>query len=186
MDKGRIDKPKNFDSLWREAKNEIFRLELLNVYKVASETEAFRRYMEGKPLNSLEAPGFKDWLSKIEDKTKNGVTIVDVQVLDLPMSDYLKFGITCASFLAEEKGEKFLFIERKNVSKLIRGFQDYWMFDSKTVIPMNYDEEGSFISKGKPISDQNEISDYLKLKDKLLKIGMPMREFLRVNDIILI
>lgn len=176
-------KPKTFDELWEAAKTEIFRLELLNTYNIDYEAEAFKRYKQGNPINSLEVPGFKDWLSKIEEKTKNGVSIIDVQVLDLPMSDYLKFGISSASFLAEERGEKFLFVERKYVSKLVTNVPDYWMFDSKTVITMNYDSAGRLISKGNPIDDRKEISKYLELKKKLLRAGIPMHEFLRMNGI---
>ncbi len=175
--------PKTFKELWEGAKTEIFRLELLNAYNIDYEAEAFKRYKQGKPINSLDVPGFKEWLSKLEEKTKDGVAIVDIQVLDLPMSDYIQFGISGASFFAEEKGEKFLFVERKNVSKLITNFPDYWMFDSKTVMTMNYDSNGRLISQGKPIDDSKEILRYLELKNKLLRVGIPMQEFLRVNRI---
>ena len=113
-------KNKKFEDLWSDAKTEIFRLELLNTYLVDYEEDAFNRYKRGLEVNSLEIPGFKKWLEDINYKTKNNVRVLDIQVLDLPMSEYLKFGISCASFFAEKKGEKFMFVERNKVSDIIK------------------------------------------------------------------
>ena len=116
-------------------------------------------------------------------KQKNNVRVLDIQVLDLPMSDYLKFGISCASFLAEEKGEKFMFVERNKVLNIINGVEDYWLFDSKIVMPMNYDKDGRFISKGIPTNDQVIVSKYRYVRDALIKKSQFMVEFLRENNI---
>ncbi len=178
------DMQRTFDRLWSESKIEIFRLELLNTYEIGYEADAFNKYKHGKRVNVFEeVPGFRDWLSKIERTAKRGVAIVDIQVLDLPMSDYLKFGIKYGSSFAEQRGEKFLFIERKSISELVDGFTDYWMFDSKTVMLMNYDYEGHLISRSDPINNHTEIWGYLDLKDQLLKIGIPMQAFLKDNSI---
>jgi hypothetical protein len=182
--KPRVNSVKTFSDLWSEAKVEIFRLELLNIYSIDYEIGAFNKYKQGKPVDVFkEVSGFNEWLSKAEQTVKRGVSIVDIQVLDLPMSDYIKFGIKYGSLFAEQKGEKFLFIERKNVSDLIKGFSDYWMFDSSTVMLMNYDSEGHLLSRSNPIKRYSEVSRYLELKDKLLHIGIPMQKFLRDNDI---
>ena len=174
---------KSFEELWSEAKEEIFRLELLNTYLVDYEAETFNKYKKGLKVSGLEIPGFDKWLRDIEQKTKNGVKVLDLQVLDLPMSDYLKFGISCASFLAEEKGEKFMFIERKNVSELIKGIEDFWLFDSKIVLPMNYDKDGRFISKGVPTTNSIIVSKCKNIRDVLIKNATFMHEFLKENNI---
>ncbi len=174
---------KNFQDLWSEAKKEIFRLELLNTYLVDYEMQAFNKYKNGLEVTGLEIPGFDKWLQDIEQKTKNGVKILDIQVLDLPMSDYLKFGISCASFLAEEKGEKFMFIERKDVLELINGIDDFWLFDSEIVLPMNYDKDGRLISMGIPTTNSIIVSKCRHIRDILIKNATFMHEFLKENNI---
>ena len=182
--KPRFNSVKTFSDLWAEAKVEIFRLELLNTYSIGYEAGAFNKYKQGKPIDvSKEVSGFNEWLSKAEQTVKRGVSIVDIQVLDLPMSDYIKFGIKYGSLFAEQKGEKFLFIERKNVSELVKGFSDYWMFDSNTVMLMNYDSEGQLLSRSNPIKERAEVTRYLELKNRLLHMGVPMQKFLKDNNI---
>lgn len=127
---------KTFEELWSDAKEEIFRLELLNTYLVDYEAQAFNKYKKGLEVSGWDIPGFDKWLQDITDKTKDGVKILDLQVLDLPMSEYLKFGIGSASFFAQDKGEKFMFVERNKVSEIIKGVEDYWLFDSEVVLPM--------------------------------------------------
>lgn len=109
--------------------------------------------------------------------------IIDLQVLDLPMSDYLKFGIEMGSSIAEQYGQRFLFVERDKVANLIARFQDYWLFDNKAVIPMNYDPRGRFINKGTAITEPISLSKYIYLKTDLIKRGIPMHEFLKNHKI---
>ena len=176
-------KNKKFEDLWSDAKSEIFSLELLNTYLVDYEEDAFNRYKKGLEVNCLEIPGFKKWLEDINHKTKNNVRVLDIQVLDLPMSDYLKFGISCASFLAEKKGEKFMFVERNKVSDIIKDVEDYWLFDSKVVLPMKYDKKGRFIGRGVPTTDPIIVSECVYIRDNLLKKAQNMKEFLKENNI---
>ncbi len=177
------EKQKGFDEIWKNTRHEIFRLELLNTYLVDYEKEPFERYKRREKFNALEYPDFIEWLSNIEQKVKESVRIIDIQVLDLPMSEYLKFGISTGSIFAAEKGEEFLFIERDKVKDLIFGFQDYWMFDSKIIISMDYDSEGRFIKKEYPIVRDKNLSKYIDLKNELLKVAIPMNKFLRINNI---
>ena len=61
---------KTFEELWSDAKEEIFRLELLNTYLVDYEAQAFNKYKKGLEVSGLDIPGFDKWLEDINHKTK--------------------------------------------------------------------------------------------------------------------
>jgi hypothetical protein len=180
---GEKELSKRFGELWAEAKHEIYRLQLLDTYLVDGEKEAFCGYKKGKAANCIKISGFEEWCSSIEGKSKQGVRIIDMEVVGLPLSEYKKFGISVALLSTNEKGQESFFVERKKVAKLISGFQDYWMFDSKVVIPMNYDKEGHFLGAGSLVVAQDRVDRYVKLREVLLGVAVPMAEFLRTNDV---
>ena len=173
---------KRFRKCWTESKHEIFRLQLLDTYLVDDEKEAFSDYKKGKAVSEITLPGDDEWLSLIEDTTKKGVKIIDMEVVSIPLSEYKRFVIPMM-FSPNSKGQESLFVERKKIAKQISGFQDYWMFDSKIVIPMNYDKEGHFFGSGDIITEPDKIARYVKLKEELLKVATPMSEFLHVNKV---
>ena len=48
---------------------------------------------------------------------------------------------------------------------------DFWLFDDKIVLKINYNSEDRFLG----FEEMNEnISEYIKLKDKLLSIAKPI------------
>jgi hypothetical protein len=106
-----------------------------------------------------------------------------MQVVDLPLNDYIKFGIKYYLNITSKSGQETFFIERKNVNELVRVFKDYWMFDSKRIIPMNYKEYGTYIIMGDPVIMDSVVNKYSELNDKLLDRAMPMSDFLDVNRI---
>lgn len=171
--------------LWDRSKSEIFRLQLLNAYWEDTKTDAFGEFMQGIPPDPMKNSGFKEYREGIAKKKIDGVRIINMQVLDLPISDALKFGIAFLR-LSEESGQKSLFVERKNVADLVKGFRDFYMFDSKIVLNVIYDKdvEGRYLGTEKPITDPEEVSAYIKLRDGLVKAAVPMDDFLRLNGII--
>lgn len=170
--------------LWDRSKSEIFRLQLLNAYWEDTKTDAFGEFMQGIPPDPMKNSGFKEYREGIAKKKIDGVRIINMQVLDLPISDALKFGIAFLR-LSEESGQKSLFVERKNVADLVKGFRDFYMFDSKIVLNVIYDKdvEGRYLGTEKPITDPEEVSAYIKLRDGLVKAAVPMDDFLRLNGI---
>ncbi len=117
------------------------------------------------------------------EKRGESVRIINMQVVDLPLNDYIKFGIKYYLNITSKSGQETFFIERKNVNELVRVFKDYWMFDSKRIIPMNYKEYGTYIIMGDPVIMDSVVNKYSELNDKLLDRAMPMSDFLDVNRI---
>ncbi len=175
----------DFNRLWAESKTEIFRVQFLNTYRVSGEEEQFNAYMEGKTMNLDNDLGTKAWMNNIRKKRVEGVRNINLIVVDLPLSDYMKFAIDVHYNKQVQAGREILFLDRKAVSNIVPGFKDYWEFDSKTVIPMKYDSEGHFLGGGRIIINSEIVSKYTHIKNTLLKHAISMEYFLRVNNIII-
>lgn len=171
---------KKFDEWWTGSKKEIFRLQLLDTYDVESSKKSFEDYRQGKPINTDEIPGYKDWFSRIETKKKQGVKVINLQVVTLPLNDYTRYAVEAILPINSRAGQESYFVERANVANKVSGFQDFWMFDSEKVLLMDYDKKGRFLG-GRILTDPPSIAKYRGLKSGLSKVAVPMKEFLQAN-----
>ena len=87
--------------------------------------------------------------------------------------------------LVLKKGKPSLFIERRSVADLVKWFQDFYMFDSKIVMNIIYDEkvEGKYLGAEELITDPKEVSRYVNLRNKMVKAAVPMEDFLKQHNI---
>lgn len=170
---------KIWTKLYGDAKTEIFRLQLLDTYTVESEERFLTAYKEGRRLPIPEDSGY---FKTMEQKKKEGVRILNLLVVDLPLSLYTRWVTEDVYTVTEKKGQETLMVDRKTVDKITRGKTDYWMFDDSIVMPMRYDEEGHFLGAGRPIEDKRDIAQYSSLKKDLLGVAEPMRVFLRDHN----
>lgn len=139
-----------------------FRLELLQKYSVESELKSFSDFFDnGKidPNKNLR------WHKIISGAKQRGAIINRVHVIRLPLSDYLKYELEEYKFniIAGEN----IFLLNKNDFESDINF-DFWLFDDKIVLKMNYNQNGEFLSFEKITKD---ISKYIKLKNKLLAVS---------------
>lgn len=170
-------------SLWKAASTEIFRLQLLNVYTVEVEREDFDTYKRNGKVDLTQHQAFNDFLAKIRDKLDNGVQVINLNVVNLPLSEYIKFCLTSYLIKRSEIGEKGLLVDRASVSNLVRSYSDFIMFDRKVVLEMLYDNEGHFLGTGRIIRDEDTIRRYALLEDQLLRIAVPINAFINSHGI---
>ena len=173
----------HFDELWNNSKHEVFRVQLLDEYKVEGEKELFENYKKGI---IKEDPGFKEWLTMIEDLTVKGVKLVNLLLVNLPLNEYVKFGIESYLFSTVEKGQQVMMVERNKVNDIIKEIEDFWMFDRKVAIPLVYDNDGTFLGSRKDVTDEKDIKKLVRIEDSLVKVARPLQEFLNEHNINLV
>jgi hypothetical protein len=171
-----------FNRLWNSSKTELFRLQMLNEYRVEGERGFVEKAAQGSMKEIFDEPSSIEWFSMLKDKQAKGVKNINLQVIDLPFTDYIRYE---AAYMlkSEEFGRESFFVERKEVADLVSGFEDYWMFDRKSVLLMKYDKDGRYLSKDVEVGDPSKVKRYVELEDKLLKIALPLRTFLKKNGI---
>jgi len=127
-----------------------FRLEVRDRYDAPYENESVRKFLAGEP-DDLEWSN--SWLQRVRDGRAAGRTFSRVRVVSLPLSDYSRFGLWASQFTIEA-GEDIRYVARDEAIGLPD--HDYWMFDSRTVVRMQFDERSVFLG-GELIEDPSEI-----------------------------
>lgn len=74
--------------------------------------------------------------------TAEGRRFTRVRVVSVPLTDYSRFGVCCSQF-TNEAGEDIRYLRRDQAADLPD--YDYWLFDSRKLVKMNFDEEEAFL-----------------------------------------
>ena len=149
-----------------------FRLELLQKYDVDEEKESLNEFL--KTGKVLENKSNRDWANIIKNSLKRGAKMERVHIIKTPLSDYLKYEIE-AYKLNIKAGEKISFVLKGDFDKVNKRIinQDFWLFDDKIVLTMNYNSHGKF--KGFTELTKN-INKFIKFKNELLLKSKPIEE----------
>ena len=169
-----------FDKLWDNAKSEIFRVQLLNEYNNQNQRKAFENYKKG--IVEKE-PEFEEWLNTVKTLTTKGVKIINLFVVDLPFSEYKIFAIEHYLFPTIKKGQVVMMVERNKLNQIVKGIEDFWMFDRKIAIPLVYDKKGEFLGLRREVINKKIIEDFTRIEEALIKVAMPLQEFLEGKNI---
>jgi hypothetical protein len=84
------------------------------------------------------------WLDEVRTAASQGRTFKRVRVVDVPLSDYTRFSMWLATY-NNEAGEDIRYLARPDADKLGLPTFDYWMFDSRTVAKMHFDDEDTLL-----------------------------------------
>ncbi|MFL6141398.1 MAG: DUF6879 family protein [Labedaea sp.] len=140
----------DFRQLFREFRHTAFRLEVRDWYDAPYENESVRKFLAGEP-DDLEWSN--TWLQLVRAGRAEGRTFSRVRVVSVPLTDYSRFGLWASQFTVEA-GEDIRYIARDQSADLPS--HDYWMFDSRTVVRMNFDDQSVFLG-GEFIDDPTEV-----------------------------
>jgi hypothetical protein len=163
----------------KNARQEIFRLQLLDEYIEDSEKESYDAYRNGE---EIKYPGFNESIAFL-DKMKNaGVKSINLLVVGMPLSMYTKYAIETVYLEYLDHGKETFVAERQKIVWLLDGVTDFWMFDNTKVLPMLYEPSGRIIGAVEPIIGK-EVARYMEIKEKLLAKALPLKEFIRQNHL---
>lgn len=87
---------------------------------------------------------FRDWLSLVRQATAAGRLFSRVRVVTVPLTDYSRFGLWGSGHTAEA-GEDIRYLTRDKAEEVGLPECDYWLFDSRKLIVMQFDEDDRFV-----------------------------------------
>lgn len=160
-------------------KQSAFRLETLQSYAEPSESSPFNQYERGE----LPDPSFMaDWCQLASQHTASGRAIRRVHIVDLPLSNYMKFEIEHCYKHSEAAGEEIRLLERSKLSGEILKFtrEDFWLFDGSTVMVNDYDANNTFY-QARMSSDPDAVAYYSNIDKKIWDLGTPFKEFYKAQ-----
>jgi len=167
-----------FGALFERFERSAFRVEARGRYDVDDAREAFANFLKGRslaPRNTATDP----WLALLAAARAAGRRIERVRVVGEPLTDYTRF-----EFAAYREnitvGDVVRVVPRTNLTDADQGWasEDFWIFDDRLVVVLNYDNEGRFLS-----ADQApEITPYLKARRRALTLGLDFNEFVAKTE----
>ena len=117
-----------------------YRLELLPAYDEDSEKAALASFTAGREPEIY--PGRLGWLERLRAARDAGKVMQRVHVVAEPLSDYLRFEIGWAYGQSRDAGEDIRILPADLAPPVVTGAVDYWLFDSRTLVRMEYDDRG--------------------------------------------
>ncbi|TCC21201.1 hypothetical protein E0H58_25560 [Kribbella speibonae] len=131
-------------SLWEllnSFEHTAFRLEVRDRYNEPEESEPLARYMAG---DRAQPAWLGEWVDLVRDATATGHRFARVRVVTVPLTDYSRFGLWCSEFTTRA-GEDIRYLPRDQADAADVPDHDYWLFDSSTLVRMNFDNEDRFL-----------------------------------------
>ncbi len=127
-------------------------MEARDRYDADYENESLRKFLAGE---SDDLPWMQSWVDLLREATGQGRRFARVRVVSLPLTDYSRFGVWCAQF-TNAAGEDIRYLDRSLAETAELPDCDYWLFDSRLLLRMHFDERDAFLG-GEIIDDATEI-----------------------------
>lgn len=127
-------------------------MEVRDRYDVSYENESLCKFLAGEPD---DLPWMQSWLDMIRQATAAGRRFTRVRLVSIPLTDYSRFGVWCAQF-TNGAGEDIRYLERDIAEAEGLPDHDYWLFDSRKLVRMHFDEVDKFLG-GEIIENAAEI-----------------------------
>jgi hypothetical protein len=94
-------------------------------------------------------------MGMIRESTAEGRLFARVRVVSVPLTDYSRFGLR-GSMFTNHAGEDIRYVARNMADKNGLPDHDYWLFDSRKLVRMHFDDDDRFTG-GEVIEDAAEI-----------------------------
>lgn len=146
--------------LFHSFEHTAFRLEARDTYDATYENESLRKFLAGEPD---DLPWMQSWLEMLREATAKGRHFARVRVVSMPLTDYSRFGVWCAQF-TNAAGEDIRYLERVQAEAESLPNHDYWLFDSRTLVRMHFDDSDAFLG-GEVIEDSAVIVQHNYWRD---------------------
>ncbi|PSL08160.1 hypothetical protein CLV30_101127 [Haloactinopolyspora alba] len=126
-----------FTDLFREFAHTAYRLEVRRAYDTEAD-DTLPRFLAGE---EPDLPWFQPWLDLMVEQTGQGKRVERVRVVDDPPSDYLRFEMWLNPH-NQAAGEDIRYLHRHTAAQLGLPGYDYWLFDSRILAKLEFDDDG--------------------------------------------
>lgn len=137
--------PEQRNSLIASFQEEAVHLEMRDVYATRIEKDRFHRWLSGEALDPAEeAEWWRPWRTMMRQHIDAGRTMRRLRVVSEPVTAYIRFEWTDAEQLVKA-GEDVRWLPRRRASALLLPGNDFWLFDSRTVVFTHFSGDGEVV-----------------------------------------
>ena len=168
-----------WNGMFQSFKQSAYRLETLQAYAEPGESSPFNQYLKGvrPPANWTQ-----EWCDMTRNHIDAGRTMRRVHIVDLPLSDYMKFEIECGYVYNDQAGEEVRLLDRSKLSPELLKItkEDFWLFDGSTVMVNDYDQTGA-LYQARITTDTRAAVYYDEVDKKIWNLSIPFKEFYKTH-----
>jgi hypothetical protein len=126
----------------RKTPGDIYRVQTLERYGVASDNDYFQRYLAGLPGPTEDA--LKAWGDELEADRAAGRVYRNLHVVNGELSDYLRYQFEVAYAYNVRHGQDVRILDAAEHPAAAALFRtgDYWVLEHQHVVLCRYDEQG--------------------------------------------
>jgi Family of unknown function (DUF6879) len=161
----------DFGRLFESFSRSAFRLETLPEYRVEVEAHYLQLFMLGHP--APESRKERAWLKTVSRACGAGKAMQRVRVVRRPLTHYIAFELEWGYPENEQAGEEIRILELAPGENLPDADHDFWLFDDRMVVRMEYDDEGRFV---RPVA-MDDAAAYCRVRDALMARAVPLSEY---------
>lgn len=158
-------------ALFGNFKKSAFRLEVHQIYTMPDEHEDFQRFLAGEPKAEEDN---QRWHDTVQAHLAAGRSIQRVKVVHRPLSDYTRYLLEWGIPDNVAAGEDYRIVDL-GVGAAGLPEQDFWLFDERIVVHLNYRPDGTQVSR--ELIESPDLSRYLEWRDVALRAGVSFNEW---------
>jgi hypothetical protein len=160
-------------TLLDQAQRELFRLEVLDAYDVATDGGDFARYVAGErgPDPARKGP----WLQRLREDAARGLHNSRVHVVRSPLNDYLRYEMEWGYLPNSEAGEDIRILDLAETSAPRLPDHDFWLMDRNTAVIMRYDDAGRFL--GAHVAPRRRLWSYQRAAEMAWDAAVPFGHY---------
>lgn len=148
-----------------------FRLEVQQTYTMPREQLDFQRFLAGEAMPD----GYNSaWQEEVRGLVSSGRSLQRAKLIRRPYTSYTRYLMSWAVPGNVHAGEDYRIIDVAD-GELELPDQDFWMFDEKDVVHLNYRPDGTQINR--ELITEPDIAQYLTWRDRALAHSVPFSEW---------
>ncbi|SOE30203.1 DUF6879 family protein [Streptomyces sp. OK228] len=150
-------------AMFRGIESEAWRLETLPQYLVPQESGEIEAFRAGERIDphTYSSPYTED-LKRLRGEGKRKGR---VHILTQPLSEYLRFEFSRYYAPHALAGEDIRILDVTGRESPLHGIQDFWLFDRSTVVLMNYEADGTQVSRELYEGDPAPFVEYQRIAE---------------------
>lgn len=155
-------------------RHQVFRLESLDCYDSPSERAPLERFRSGEAQDST---WLNPWAERVRSINDRRGSISRAHVVSEPLTEYVRFEMTCAYPANAESGEDIRILPREQAEGLAIPKIDFWLFDDERTGAMVYDETGT-LAHVEVTRDPATVRDHVRWREVARKHAVPLNQYL--------
>jgi hypothetical protein len=162
-----------FDRLFTSFKHTAWRLETRRRYASDEVTETYAQFLRGEPVDWEGRDA--EWCAERREQTALGKRFERVRIVDNPPSPGQLYLLDNAR-RNSSVGEDIRQLWRPEAERLQLPEEDFWLFDSRLVARLNFDDADDLVSV-ELIAEPVEVNRYAQVRDAATHYAVPYEEF---------